>query len=52
MISENMVKSKNVSTKKCLHNFVEEEQKKVDTDSLKEKSLPNKALLTEMAGFG
>ena len=38
-----MVKSKKVSIKKCLHNFLEEEQKKVDADLLKEKSLQNKA---------
>ena len=43
IISENMVKSKKVSIKKCLHNFLEEEQKKVDADLLKEKSLQNKA---------
>ena len=43
MITENMVRSKKVSIKKCLNNFLDEEQKKVDADLLKEKSLQNKA---------
>ena len=43
MITENMVRSKKVSIRKCLNNFLDEEQKKVDADLLKEKSLQNKA---------
>ena len=43
MITENMVRSKKVSIRKCLNNFLDMEQKKVDADLLKEKSLQNKA---------
>ena len=43
MITENMVRSKKVSIRKCLNNFLDEEQKKVDANLLKEKSLQNKA---------
>ena len=43
MITENMIRSKKVSIKNCLNNFLDEDQKKVDADLLKEKSLKNKA---------
>ena len=42
MITENMVRSKKVSIREWLTNFLDEE-KKVDADLLKEKSLQNKA---------
>ena len=44
IITENIVRSKKVSIRECLNNFLDEEQKKVDADLLKEKSLQNKAL--------